>query len=911
MEVLQFALLGLGTGALYALMGSGVVTIYRGSGVINFAHAGFAVLGAFLAFELRETQGLPLAAALVAAVLVTAAVGVLVHLLVMRPLRGASPLARVIATLGLLTVLAESVLLKYEAAPRVIQSPLPSDALRLSTDIVVGEQAFWLLGIAVAVTVLLVLLSARTRMGLALSASAENSRAASALGWSPDLLASLTWGVGGGLAGLAGALFPAVSNGLFSVSQIAGLIIGTLATALLAQFRSYPLALAGGLLIGIAQSLSTRYVQQTGFADAVPFLVIVAVLVVRGRGLPVRGTLTDRLPRVGTGRLRPLPIAAAVAAGAGLVLAAQADWQPAITVSLTFAILGLSVVVLTGYAGQLSIAQVALGGAGAFAAGRLVSAREWPMELALLAGVVAAMAVGLVFGLPALRTRGVNLAVVTLGLGFALHQVVFSNTDYTGGEFQTVIAPQTFFGFPVDPIGHPRNLSMLCFLAFVLLALVTANVRRGRSGRRLLAVRANERAAAAAGINVFEAKLYAFVLSSAIAGVGGVLLAFSYPTVLYQQVFQPGASITLLMLSVIGGIGYVLGPLAGSFLAVGGIGTLVTEWEPLEAIAEYLPLITGVALVLTLLANQNGMLPGAQDLARRFGRKRRVPRAADPSAVSTSVAQSVREPIAPRTLEVRALTQRFGGVAALSEVSLTVAPGQVVGLLGPNGAGKTTLIDGVTGYNGVTSGTVLLDGQDITSWSPHRRARAGLTRSFQALELFDDMTVRENLLAASDRPDRTSYLSDVLRPGLTPLPDTAAAAVEELQLTGVLDERPEDLSYGQRRLIAIARAVAGSPSVLLLDEPAAGLDEHETAELGHLIRRLADDWGIAVLLIEHDVPMVLRTADRVVVLDFGRKIADGTPAEVSADPLVRAAYLGEATPEDAEAAAAAQQEQPV
>ncbi|HLU42535.1 MAG TPA: ABC transporter ATP-binding protein, partial [Microthrixaceae bacterium] len=239
------------------------------------------------------------------------------------------------------------------------------------------------------------------------------------------------------------------------------------------------------------------------------------------------------------------------------------------------------------------------------------------------------------------------------------------------------------------------------------------------------------------------------------------------------------------------------------------------------------------------------------------------------------------------------LTQRFGGFTALEDVDLRVGPGEVVGLLGPNGAGKTTLIDCVSGYNRLTAGQVLLDGVDITRWSPHRRARTGLARSFQSLELFDDLTVRENLLAAADPRDRRAYLTDLVRPGRPVLPDVVGTAIEELNLADVIDEVAEDLSYGARRLVAIARAVATQPSVLLLDEPAAGLGEAERTELGTLVRRLADEWGMGVLLIEHDVELVLGCADRVVVLDFGQTIAEGVPADIRQDAAVRRAYLGE------------------
>ncbi len=889
-DVLKYALLGLGPGAIYTLLAIGLVAIYRGSGVINFAHAGFALVGAYATYHLQVLSGHGLAFSLVAAVLITAGLGVLTHHLVMRPLRGASPLARVIATLGLLTVLTQAVQLEYGTQQLMTPTPLPNDAVTVMDGVVVGRYAFWLVAIAAVTALVMTVLSARTRIGHAVSAAAENPRGAAALGWAPDLLASVTWGIGGALAGLAGGLFPATTFGFVSPVPFGVLIIGALATALLGGFRSYPLALVGGLLIGAAQSAVRHWTNQTGVPDAVPFLVIVVVLVLRGRGLPLRGSITDRLPRVGTGRIRPVLVV--VLSGAALLwvgLGASADWYAPTIISATFALIGLSVVVLTGYAGQLSIAQFALAGVGAFAAGRLVAFHGWGFELALVVGVAVAMAVGLLFALPALRTRGVNLAVVTFGLGFAVHQIVFSNSDYTA---KVTPGDISLLGLSIEPIGHARNYAVVCLALLTLATLVVANVRRGRSGRRLLAVRTNERAAAAIGVNVLEAKLYAFTLSAGIAGLGGVLLGFSYPTILYPAVFEPGASISVLVLTVIGSIGYLAGPFIGALSAPGGLITLLGSDAATNAATaepgweQYLPLAAAVALVLTLIVSQHGAAESIDAATRRF-RRRRITARPDPTA------EVPRDRVAPRRLEVRGLTQRFGGFTALTSVDLEVGPGEVVGLLGPNGAGKTTLIDCVAGNNRLTDGAIRWDGRDVTRWAPHRRARAGLSRSFQSLELFDDLTVRENLLAAADRRDRRAYVLDLVRPGRAALPAAVLAAVDELGLAPLLDLRAEDLSYGQRRLVAIARAVAAGPSVLLLDEPAAGLDETESAELGRLVRRLADEWGMGILLIEHDVALVLANADRVVVLDFGHKIAEGTPSEIRHDPAVRRAYLGE------------------
>jgi sulfate-transporting ATPase len=238
---------------------------------------------------------------------------------------------------------------------------------------------------------------------------------------------------------------------------------------------------------------------------------------------------------------------------------------------------------------------------------------------------------------------------------------------------------------------------------------------------------------------------------------------------------------------------------------------------------------------------------------------------------------------------------RFGGVTALDGVSLTVTPGEVVGLIGPNGAGKTTLIDAVSGLTPLADGTIALSGRRIDGWSPRQRAQAGIGRSFQSLELFEEMTVRDNLRAACDPRDSRAYLVDLVHPRDPDLPPAALAAIDVFELADDLDRFPGELSYGARRMVGIARAVAGEPSVLLLDEPAAGLNERETRELGELVQRLAREWGLGILLVEHDVGLVMSICDRVVALDLGTLLATGAPDAVRRHPAVVASYLGDET----------------
>ncbi len=757
-----------------------------------------------------------------------------------RPLRRASTLARLVGTLAVFIVLTAIAVKRYGDSLQLVPGRLPTRLLTIA-GATVSEDRVWLLGIAIAVTAVLHLLYRHTLFGLGTTAVAENEGAAAALGWSPDLIAAGNWALGSALAGLTAILIVPVIG--LSVTGLTTLLLSALAAALVGRFSSFPITLAGGLVIGVAQSELTRFGSGvTGLASSVPFLFIALVLVARGQALPLRGTFLDRLPALGTGRVRPIPLALAVVLALGLVSLSTPLWADAITSTLVLSLIILSIIVVTGYAGQVSLAAYALAGTGAFIAGHAAADWGWPFELALLAGVLGTVPIGLLFALPAVRTRGVNLAIITLGLGTTLEAMVFQNTDLstTPGSDGIAVGSQTLFGISISGVDHPQRYAAVVLVLFVAATLVVANVRRGRTGRRLIAVRANERAAAALGIDVRAAKLYAFGLSSAIAALAGVLTGFRSTSVVFSD-FASFDSVTALGLAVIGGVGFLVGPLFGATFAAGTVGARFGDLV-VPGLSEWMPLIGGIILVLTLVGNQDGI---GKELGRRIRALERKPR---PQRATAAEEESHPLPDVPRAaplpLRIRDLTVRYGGVVAVDGLSLDVEPGRVVGLIGPNGAGKTSAIDAVTGFTRAAAGHVRLGERDMTRMPVHRRAGAGLSRSFQSLELFEDMTVLDNLYAACERPGRWTWLTDLLRPGSRPLPTHVLVAVREFGLQDSLDRPVGDLSYGERRLLAIARAVATSPSVLLLDEPAAGLSDDETRELARLVRRLAEDWGM-------------------------------------------------------------------
>ena len=415
----KFFLLGLGSGAIYALVALGIVIVYRGSGVVNFATGALTLTGAAVFNEVRASHGTSVA--IVAGVLAAGLAGAAVNLLVMTPMRRSSPLARVIATLAVLGLGNE--LWKHRLGEQgftIVSSFLPHDPVRpLGNGIIIGEDRIWILGITLGLTAALWVLYRRTRFGLATTAVAENEAVAAAQGWSPTTIATANWLLGGALAGFAGIMLSTVA-GLSTTSQTL-VMIPAMAAALVGGFSSFPLTVVGGLLVGVLESEALFYAEPTGttkgLQTAVPFLVIIAILVVRGKPLPLRSFLADRLPSIGSGRTRPVVVLATGAIAIATLLLFGDDWANAVITSAIFGLVALSLVVLTGYAGQLSLAQWSLAGMGALFAGRLAG-DVWglPFPIALALGTLLAVPVGVIVSLPALRVRGVSLAVTTLAL---------------------------------------------------------------------------------------------------------------------------------------------------------------------------------------------------------------------------------------------------------------------------------------------------------------------------------------------------------------------------------------------------------------------------------------------------------------------------------------------------------------
>jgi ABC-type branched-subunit amino acid transport system ATPase component/branched-subunit amino acid ABC-type transport system permease component len=895
-EVVQFALYGVALGAMYALASQGLIVIYRGSGVLNFALGATGMVGAFLFYDVHANRGWSLVPSLALGLGSAAAIGALTQLLIMRKLRQSSSLMRLVATLAVLVILQSAAILHYSTDSQIVTGIFSSsEIVHFGPHLFLSFDRVVIIGIAALTTALLWGVYKFSRFGLATTAVAEDEETAAAAGVSTDRIALANWIIGSVLAAVTAILLAPIAT--LQVSALTDVIIAAFAGALVAGFRSFPLALVGAIGIGILQSELSRYVTTTGVGESAPFAVVLGYLVVRGRALPTRGQFLDKLPSVGNGRVRLRTVVPLLVVASALTLwVLPADWLGAATTSVAIATVLLSLVVVTGYAGQISLAQFTFAGIGALIAGRLAQDAGFSFLPALVLGVVATFGIGMLFGIPALRTRGVNLAIATLGLGVAVTAIVFGNYQLVGGFGGTQIGSQHLLGLNINSAQFPARYALVTLLVFAAAALMVAAVRRGRVGRRLIAIRENERAAAALGVNVLGAKLYAFGLGAGLAALGGILLAFQGTSITYDQ-FDISQSINAVSWAVIGGIGYIPGALAGSLLVPGGIFQLLID--QLTSIDQYIPLAGGVLLLVTILLNPDGLVSGQLDMVRAIWRRLRGTRDTAPIIHLPNLGSVDRDPSPGRRREgdvtVENLVIRFGGVVAVDHLSLRLSAGEVVGLIGPNGAGKTTAIDAITGFVRATSGQIVANGTRIDRLPPYKRARKGIVRSFQSLELFEDINVFENLQAAADPNDMASYATNLIGLGSRSVSPEFLEVVADFGLEQDLGRLPLTLPYGRRRLVAIARAVASAPDVLLLDEPASGLDEREARELVDLVADLARRRRMAILLVEHNMDVVMQVCDRITVLDFGKTIAVGTPTEIRNDPAVRAAYLGDET----------------
>ncbi len=908
MDHVASLLLGLGNGGVFAALALAIVITYRASGVVNFATGAMALYVAYTYAGLRKGsllvpfpglpktvdlgQDLDFLPAFLLSMVIAAALGALLYLLVFRPLRDAPQLAQAVASLGVLVVIQGVLAIRQGTNTVSVAAIFPAERWEWGSVMVLSDRFYLALSI-VGVTLALAAAFRFTRFGLLTRATADSQTGAYVSGVSPARVALFNWMISGMVAGVAGVLIAPVSP-LTPVTYTL-FVIPALAAAVVGRFKNLVVIVAAGIGIGMLQQWGLSLVSDfswmptTGAAELVPLIVILVALVVVGGGIPARGSLTmQRLGRAPRPRMLVVPTVVGVTVGVLALVLTTGTWRSAVIGTFIAAVIGLSLVVVTGYAGQVSLAQLALAGTAAFSLSALTEGWGVPFPLAPVLAALVSTVIGVLVGLPALRTRGLTLGVVTLALAYAIEAVWFRNTDIVGTGGARVTDP-SIFGLDLQ-IGSGRDFpriefGLLCLATLVAVALSVALLRRSALGSAMLAVRANERSAAAAGVNVVRVKVLAFAIASFIAGLGGCLLAYRRSSVTFDS-FTAMGGLALLSTAYLAGVTSVWGGINAGILASTGITFIALDrWVDLGS---WFEVISGVLLIVTLISNPEGIAGMGHKLADRWAamRTRRTgggESAEDHSLMTTvdpdvPVAAAAVVPDGAPVLEVEHLTVRYGGVVAVNDVSLLVRPGAIVGLIGPNGAGKTSVIDAITGFAGA-SGRIDLAGRDLGRMAPHVRVRAGLARTFQSLELYDDLSVDENVSVAALGARRSDRQEAVTR------------ALTSVGIANLRDRPAGELSQGERQLVSIARACATEPSVLLLDEPAAGLDSDESVWLGERLRAIRSA-GAAMLLIDHDVNLVLSVCDYVYVLDFGAVIAEGSPDAIRNDRAVAEAYLG-------------------
>lgn len=570
--------------------------------------------------------------------------------------------------------------------------------------------------------------------------------------------------------------------------------------------------------------------------------------------------------------LRHLPyfVAAAIAVFAAATMNFDGYVLNILMQATTFAVAVFGLTVVLGLCGQINLAQAAFFGLGAYVVGLGTADYQINFWICLVAGSLLALAAGALLGMSTLKLGGHYLAMVTISFQQIVTLVMINAIWLTRGPDG------------ISKIGRPALFqSQQSFLAFCVAALAIIgylvwHLPDTRIGRAMRAVRDNELAAGVAGIDIFRTKVAAFALSALLGGIGGGLFAGGFSYVSPDQ-FSFAESIVFLTMALLGGVGSPIGAVIGTGLLI-----LIPEWlRFLKNIPGLYLAIYGLFVILIVRFMPDGIWGFVQDVITRWRAKTR-PQVASP-ALQLMPAKTGGDMV----LEVTGLSKHFGGLKAVDKVDISVRRGGVHALIGPNGSGKTTTLNMLSGLYKTTSGRIVLDGTDVTDMPAHQRTAAGLGRTFQNIRLFRSMTALENVVIGAERPGNTL----IGEGGQDALTQRALSALTFVGLGPRANELVSSFSYGHQRLIEIARALAGNPTLLLLDEPAAGLNSSEKVELHDLLKRIAAQ-GLTILIIDHDMTLVREAAQHITVLNFGKRIADGESLAVLQHPDVISAYLG-------------------
>jgi ABC-type branched-subunit amino acid transport system ATPase component/ABC-type branched-subunit amino acid transport system permease subunit len=917
------------SGLTYAVLAAGFVLVYRSTGVLNFAQGEIGAFGVAIIGLLAAGYGIPYWLSFALAVLSSVVISVVVEMTVVRRLSSSSRLVLLIATIGLAQLLFAARLLLPDAAAAE-PFPLPFDVSWQLTDSILVVSREVLVLIVAPLTILgLALFMTKTRFGLMVRASAANPDTARVFGISVKRTSTIVWAIAGGFSAIT-AIMIAPIQGITPGSVVrAGtaaigpsLLVRALVVALIARMRSLPMTLVGGLAVGIFEALVRTNVDRNNQSIVDLWLFLVAVVLVlfwvRGNRDPAAFSLSARVKPIPE-RLMALwyvrhltKIGFGVLFGALAVLPLFLDrpsqdflW----TDVLIFAMVALPLSMLLGWAGQFSLGQFAFVGLGAGVMVMVTHDLDIPIPFDLFdlhlqlpwgGAVLVATAVGVVaallIGLPALRVQGLFLAVITLAFSVAAASWLFDQGAFTGSEFATTTP---FMEPPVlgsIDFGDRRSFYYLCLACLALMTAIMARVRRTGLGRSMIAVNENEDMAAASTISSMRMKLVAFAVSGGMAAFAGALFITLRVEINPTDTFTPDGSLRMIATAVIGGLGSVAGPIVGA-LFVRGLPVMFGDIEEVQL------LTSAIGLLLLLMYFPGGLMQivyAGRDTVLGWADRRLTVRkpatAASRPVVPTRSSRDIEVPADAAWLRLDDLRVSFGGINAVDGVSLAVQRDELVGIIGTNGAGKSTLMNAISGFVPST-GTIEVLGHDVNGLPPHKRHLVGMGRGFQAARLYPELTVRETIMVALEARERSLVVPSMT--GLPPSPgrerrkrSDALELIDFVGLGAYAEQFVANLSTGTRRIVELSCLVAADAKLLLLDEPTGGVAQRETEAFGPLILSIRRELGAAMVVIEHDMPLIMGISDRVYCLEAGQVIADGSPDAVRNDPLVVASYLG-------------------
>lgn len=900
-------MLGLINGLINGLLAAGFVLVYKSNRFLNLAHAQLGALSALLLAKFVNDQGWNFWLALAVCLPVGIATGLVVESQLVRRARRVtrSPVRLLILTVGVTQILLALTyvpgLTPNSSSGKAFPEPYTSHLRLLGVHL--DGMSVLALVLVPAVLVGLTAFLGLSSMGKQIRAAANNPESALLCGISVNRVSLITWGVAGGLSALSAVLSGPTTSTFNTAAVGPQLLVVAMGAAAFGAFVSLPLAVGGGVALGLINQVVLAISKNGGTSELWVVGTILLVILVRGKeiskvfaasGAAVPERPVVRIPDV----LRGDPVIRyyrwAVSVG-GVAVAAALPKLPyfranrfLLILVLVYALIGLALTMLIGWGGQISLGHFAVVGVGAYLTARWAG-HGWSLAaLVVVVGAVGA-AVTAVVGLPALRVRGLTLAVTTIGFAVIGPEWLYRQSWLGGASANTdpVTRPAIAIG-----LGSARSDLTVYYLALVVLiavVLAASSLRRSIAGRKLLAVRDNERASAAFGLTPATAKLALLALSGFVAGVAGVFFAIAWQHLNTAQ-FSPDASTAVLAVPVIGGLGSIGGALAASVLLYMNtffVGPHVSRlFGSFGNNIGFLLILGGLGTVATMLQFPNGIAGEASKAWQKY-----LDRKAE-TVTRDEVPDSAADP-----LTVTDIVVHFGGIKALNGTAITVRRGEIVGLIGPNGAGKTTLMNVISGLLTPDAGSVRIFGREVSDLPSDMRASYGVARSFQDASLFAGLTVLETIEVAISHREKSGMIPALLAAPWVRSSDrdtrrAAEAIVQEFGLTPWADSLAGQLSTGTRRICDLAAQVAAQPKLLMLDEPTGGVAQREAEAFGPLVRRIRDDLDCSILIIEHDMPLLMGLCDRVYAMVLGEVVAEGSPEEIRNSPAVIASYLG-------------------